>query len=131
MSTFPCPFYRSQVTDKHDFAPPGREPPRGLSSRQHLLILSGDNYSGTGGYRHRPSVGTALKTRQKTASAEVKEISWKAQNRLHRRYVRLMAKGKTKQKVVTAVARELLGFIWAIGISVEKGYDSTANKRAA
>ena len=50
MSTFPCPLYGSQVTDKHDFAPPGREPPRGLSSRQHLLILSGDNYSGTGGF---------------------------------------------------------------------------------
>lgn len=82
-------------------------------------------------YRHRPSIGTALKTRQKTASAEVKEIAWKAQNRLHRRYMRLTAKGKTKQKVVTAVARELLGFIWAIGVTVEQGYGSTASKRAA
>ena len=50
---------------------------------------------------------------------------------MHRRYVRLMAKGKTKQKVVTAVARELLGFIWAIGVTVEQKHGSTAIKRAA
>jgi hypothetical protein len=82
-------------------------------------------------YRHRPSIGATIKTRQKTASPEVIDIAWKAQNRLHRRYVRLMAKGKTKQKVVTAVARELLGFIWAIGVTVEQGHGSTASKRAA
>jgi hypothetical protein len=39
--------------------------------------------------------------------------------RLHARYRRLTARGKCKQQVVTAIGRELLGFIWAIGIHVE------------
>ena len=38
----------------------------------------------------------------------------RAQLRLHRRFWRLMANGKNRNKVVTAVARELAGFIWAI-----------------
>lgn len=70
-------------------------------------------------YRHRPAVGTALRKRQATVSAEVKEIAWKAQHRLHGRYRALTARGKCKQQVVTAIGRELLGFIWAIGVHVE------------
>jgi transposase len=82
-------------------------------------------------YRHRPCIGASLKARQKTASQEVKDIAWKAQHRLHQRYIKLMAKGKIKQKAVTAVARELLGFIWAIGVEVEQGYSSGQQKQAA
>ena len=82
-------------------------------------------------YRHRPCIGATLKSRQKTASQEVKDIAWKAQNRLHRRYIKLMAKGKITQKVVTAVGRELLGFIWAIAVEVEKGYNVHEQKLAA
>lgn len=82
-------------------------------------------------YRHRPCIGATLKSRQKTASQEVKDIAWKAQNRLHRRYIKLMAKGKITQKVVTAVGRELLGFIWAIAVEVEKGYNAHEQKLAA
>ena len=70
-------------------------------------------------YRHRPSIGPELAMRQKGASPEVKEIAWKAQHRLHSRYRKLLAKGKTKQKVMTALARELLGFVWDIGVTVE------------
>lgn len=70
-------------------------------------------------YRHRPYLGGVLKKRQEDVSDEVKEISWKAQHRLYGRYRRLMGRGKTKQQAVTAVARELLGFIWAIGVKVE------------
>jgi hypothetical protein len=50
----------------------------------------------------------------------VRELSWKAQHRLHQRYMRLIGRGKCKQQAVTAVARELLGFIWAIGVEVER-----------
>lgn len=82
-------------------------------------------------YRHRPCIGYKLAARQKTASQEVKDISWKAQHRLHRRYYRLLAKGKTKQKVVTAIARELLGFIWDIGVTVERAQISTKRNQAA
>ena len=71
-------------------------------------------------YRHRPAIGGALRQRQEGLSEEVKAIAWKAQHRLHGRYRRLAAKGKIHQQVVTAVARELLGFIWAIGVAVEQ-----------
>lgn len=79
-------------------------------------------------YRHRPAVGAGLQRRQQGVSEEVKEIAWKAQHRLHRRYHRLAAAGKTPQKTVTAVGRELLGFIWAIGAQVEK---NNSYRRAA
>ena len=71
-------------------------------------------------YRHRPAIGATLRKRQAGLSEEVKAIAWKAQHRLHGRYRRLLARGKTKPQVVTAVARELLGFIWAIGVAVER-----------
>ena len=70
-------------------------------------------------YRHRPSVGAKLRKRQAGVPAEITEIAWKAQNRLHKRYMTLMARGKDQRKTMTAVARELLGFIWAIGIKAE------------
>jgi transposase len=70
-------------------------------------------------YRHRPGLGAALRKRQATVSPEINDIAWKAQHRLHTRYVWLMAKGKHKQQVVTAIGRELLGFIWAIGVKTE------------
>lgn len=82
-------------------------------------------------YRHRPGVGTALRKRQEGLSEEVKEIAWKAQHRLHRRYGHLASKGKTRQKVVTAVARELLGFIWAIGVHVEGRQQRSASRKPA
>ena len=70
-------------------------------------------------YRHRPMLGPALRKRQAPASADVKAIAWKAQHRLNARYRALTARGKCKQHVVTAIGRELLGFIWAIGRHVE------------
>jgi transposase len=71
-------------------------------------------------YRHRPAIGKSLAARQQRSSAAVIELAWKAQQRLHRRYARLMARGKNKQQTITAVGRELLGFIWAIGMQVEQ-----------
>jgi len=70
-------------------------------------------------YRHRPAVGGALRKRQATLSEEVKAIAWKAQHRLCARYRKLLGRGKCQQQVVTAVGRELLGFIWAIAVAVE------------
>jgi len=70
-------------------------------------------------YRHRPSVGGALRKQQAALSDDVKAIAWKAQHRLHGRYRKLLGRGKCQQQVVTAVGRELLGFIWAIGVTVE------------
>jgi len=64
-------------------------------------------------YRHHPFVGQALRQRQRGAPDQVIARAWTAQQRLHRRYQRLAARGKPKQHIVTAVARELTGFVWA------------------
>ena len=73
-------------------------------------------------YRHWPRVGEKLRKRQQGIPAEITEIAWKAQNRLHKRYLKLMAAGKDQRKVMTAVGRELLGFIWAIAIKAEQAF---------
>lgn len=76
-------------------------------------------------YRYRPARSYELKKRQEGLSEEVKDIAWKAQHRLHSKYTRLAARGKVPQHVVTAVARELLGFIWAIGTLAEREVKQT------
>ena len=77
-------------------------------------------------YRHAPTVGPTLRKRQVGVTAPVKEIAWKAQHRLSRRFRQLTGRGKHRQQVVTAVGRELLGFIWAIGVQVEADLAATA-----
>ena len=54
--------------------------------------------------------------RQEDLSQEVRELAWKCQVRLCARFRRLMAKGKNRNTVVTAIARELAAFMWAIAI---------------
>ena len=70
-------------------------------------------------YQFRPWMGGYLLKRQVNVDPEVKEIAWKAQHRLHSRYRELLNKGKNKPQIVTAIGRELLGFIWAIGVKTE------------
>jgi transposase len=77
-------------------------------------------------YRLRPAVGPVLSKRQEGVPEEIKEIAWKAQMRLHHRYARLAASGKDQRKIITAVGRELLGFIWAIGRKAETACEGTA-----
>ena len=64
--------------------------------------------------RHPPSLSRELRKRQRGQPERVKAIAWKAQDRLHRRFRRLVGRGKPRQKAVVAVAREMLGFVWAI-----------------
>lgn len=73
-------------------------------------------------YQHRPSVTGFLLRRQKSLaiSDEVKQVAWKAQHRLNKRYKAMSARGKNKNQIVTALGRELLGFVWAIATQVEK-----------
>jgi transposase len=82
----------------------------------HLRRIVGE---AAGSYHRPPCIWYGLRKRQESISGEVKEIAWKAQHRLHKRYMRLAAAGKDKRKITTAVARELLGFIWAIGARAE------------
>ena len=80
--------------------------------------------------RLKPVMSTLMRKRQEGLSAEVQEIAAKARHRLHARYMRLLGKGKMKQQVVTAVGREMLGFIWAIGVSVERAREQNARGAA-
>ena len=70
-------------------------------------------------YRHKPHVGWQLKARQRGQAAPLLGIAAKAQQRLYRRYWHLVEQnGKRSQQAIVAVARELLGFIWAVGQEV-------------
>jgi len=68
--------------------------------------------------RRKPHLSQELARRQRGQSAALTTIAWTAQTRLHARYVHLVVKGKPKPKAAVAVARELLGFIWAIARQV-------------
>ena len=70
-------------------------------------------------YRLRARVSRVLLKRQEGLSQSVCDIAWKAQLRLCSRYRHLWSKGKPKQVVVTALARELCGFIWALANEIE------------
>jgi len=70
-------------------------------------------------YQHKPWVGGLLLKRQQGLEQKIKDIAWKAQWRLCTRYKKLAANGKNKPQVVTAIARELLGFMWAIAAELE------------
>jgi transposase len=72
-------------------------------------------------YQHRPNVTGYLLRRQKSLALaeETKQMAWKAQHRLHKRYQALAARGKNKNQIVTALGRELLGFVWAIAVHTE------------
>jgi transposase len=61
-----------------------------------------------------PKVSKELSRRQEGQSPEVRALSWKAQNRLHLRFTRLLARRLPRNKAKVAVARELCGFIWAL-----------------
>lgn len=70
-------------------------------------------------YRQPARVSRVILKRQEGVSKQICDISWKAQLRLCSRFRKLWARGKTKQVVVTAIARELCGFMWAIAQQVQ------------
>jgi transposase len=69
-------------------------------------------------YRFPAKKSACLQRRAERTSEAVQEIAWNAQKRLCGRYRLLEGKGKLKVKVCTAIARELAGFVWAIGHAV-------------
>jgi transposase len=64
--------------------------------------------------RHAPNLSDALKSRQKHAPQPIVELAWQAQLRLHTRYRHLCAR-LGAPKAIMALARELAGFVWAVG----------------
>jgi transposase len=66
-------------------------------------------------YHHVPLMSKELRRRNQGVAQGVQRIAWEAQKRLHKRLYHLINAGKGAQKAVTALARELAGFIWAVG----------------
>jgi transposase len=69
-------------------------------------------------YLRQPHVGEALRRRQRGQPERAIAIAWTAQTRLHRRFHRLVFKGKPRPQAAVAIARELLGSIWEIAHTV-------------
>jgi len=65
-------------------------------------------------YAIPPKISKELSRRQEGQSQAVRALSWKAQNRLHLRFTRLLARRLQRNKAKIAVARELCGFVWAV-----------------
>ena len=71
-------------------------------------------------YRHRPHVGVALQKRRRGQPVWALEIADRTHQRLHRRYWALFLRGMPPSKVTTAVARELVSFVWEALIEVRR-----------
>jgi transposase len=86
----------------------------GNSHVRRVLVESGWAYA------HPARVTPILQKRLEQQPKKIREISWKAQVRLCGKYRKLKGRGKPQQQTVTAVARELVGFIWAIAREVPR-----------
>jgi hypothetical protein len=71
--------------------------------------------------RRAAGVGAAQISQWRRCRQVVRDIAWKAQVRLCARYRRLAATGKAKVVVTTAIAREMVGFLWAIARQAQVG----------
>jgi transposase len=69
-------------------------------------------------YCHPARESKILLARMEGLPQEVRQISWKAQVRLCGRFRKLMARGKNKKTVISATARELAAFMWAIACAI-------------
>jgi transposase len=110
--------YTGLVPSEHSSGPKSRRGKITKTGNSHLrrvLVESAWHY------RHRPHLCLRQRKMQQSLPPKIAAIAWRAQERLHRRYWLLSNKSKPAGKVVTALARELVGFIWAIGIEVEAG----------
>lgn len=79
---------------------------------RHMLVESAWTY------RHPPRIGKAKLYKLEQAPPKVREIAWKAQTRLTARYRALSGRGKKTTVVCTAIARELVGFMWSVAREV-------------
>ena len=92
----------------------------GERRRQGSITKAGNTHArralieGAWAYRYPATVSRHLQLRLETQPKIIQDISWKAQVRLCKRYRRLSARGNHANQVVVAMARELMGFMWAI-----------------
>jgi transposase len=96
----------------------------GERRRQGSLTKAGNTHArralvdGAWAYRHPAKVSRHLQLRLEQRPKPIQDSSWKAQVRLCKRFRSLMARGKPTNQVVVAIARELVGFMWAIAKQV-------------
>ena len=96
----------------------------GERRRQGSITKAGHTHArralveGVWAYRYPAKVSRHLQVRLENQPKAIQDISWKAQVRLCKRYRRLLARGKHANQVVVAIARELVGFMWAIAQQV-------------
>lgn len=95
----------------------------GNSRCRHVLVQAAWSY------RTRPAVGTELKRRQQGQPTKVIAHAWKAQHRLYKLYHRIANK-KSSRIAVVAVARELVGFLWAVMQDLESEQATTLREAA-
>ena len=98
-----------------------REHSSGGTRRQGSITKAGNSHvrgllgQSAVSYRFRPLAGPQIRARRAQVSSEVVAIAEKAEKRLCIRFNKLRGRGKETPKIHMAIARELLGFIWAIG----------------
>ena len=96
----------------------------GESRRQGGITKTGNGRArralieGSWAYRHNPKISAHIQKRAESLPKAIQDIGWKAQLRLCKRFRRLSARGKHANVAVTAVARELIAFMWAIAREV-------------
>ena len=96
----------------------------GESRRQGGITKSGNAHArralveGSWAYRHPAKISESIGKRLEDLPKPVQDIAWKAQIRLCKRFRHLLARGKNPNVAVTAVARELAAFMWAIAREV-------------
>ena len=71
-------------------------------------------------YRFKARIGKQAQVRQQDLSEPIRRMAWAAQLRLTQRYAALNARGLQANKTCIAVARELAGFVWAIGMQAQR-----------
>jgi len=96
----------------------------GESRRQGPITKAGNGHArrvlveGAWAYQYPAKVSPAIRKRLEGLPQPVQDIAWKAQVRLCKRFRRLVTRGKHPNVVVTAIARELAAFMWAIAKEV-------------
>ncbi|MGR3982026.1 IS110 family transposase [Pseudoalteromonas sp. 1181_04] len=83
------------------------------NGRARRLLIEGAHT-----YRYAENISTDMQKRQEGLPKDIIDIAWKAQLRLCKRYKKMIAKGKHYNLVVTAIAREMIAYIWAIAKEV-------------
>jgi transposase len=109
--------YTGMVPSEHSSGPKNR---RGAITKTGNAHLRRVLVEAAWHYRHRPRLCQRQKELQGSLPLKVAAAAWQAQERLHRRYWALSSKSKPAGKIITALARELVGFVWAIGVETEK-----------